>query len=120
MNDTTVPNRSRRQWEAEARVRLSKGESGSVVEADFVTQGLDAQSAKAILDEAVRSARSRAAGLLIGSTAFAGLGLLVTVASYSAATSSSYGGTYWIWYGPIIVGGIAALVALGRLLSVRR
>jgi len=120
MKEANVPNRSRRQWEAEAKVRVSKGESGSVVEADFVKQGLDSQSAKAIVEEALAGARSRATGLLIGSTAFAGLGLVVTVASYSAATSTLYGGTYWIWYGPIVAGGIAALVALGRLLKIRR
>jgi len=120
MDEAAVPTRSKRQWEAAAKVRISKGDSGSVVEADFVKQGLDPQSAKAVLDEAVRNVRSRATRLLIGSTAFAGLGLFVTVASYSAATSSPYGGTYWIWFGPIIAGGIVALVALGRLLSVRR
>ncbi|MGB2997667.1 MAG: hypothetical protein WBC59_03415 [Phycisphaerae bacterium] len=120
MNNTSIPSRSRRQWEAEARIRVTKGESGSSVEADFVKQGLDSQSAKTIADEAVANARSRATRLLIGSTAFAGLGLFVTVASYSAATSNPYGGPYWIWYGPIIAGGIAALVALGRLLNVRR
>lgn len=120
MKDAVVPNRSRRQWEAQARVRVSRGETGSKVEADFVQQGLDSHSAKTILDEAVASARSRATRLLFGSAAFAGLGLIVTIGSYSAATSSHSGGTYWIWYGPIIAGAIAALVALGRLLNIRR
>ena len=120
MDEGVVLNRSKRQWEAAAKTRISKGESGSVIEADFVKQGLDPQYAKAILDEAVRSVRSSATRLLVGSTAFAGLGLFVTVASYSAAASSSYGDTYWIWFGPIIAGGIVALVALGRLLGVRR
>ena len=120
MDENALSGRSKRQWEAEAKVRVSKGESGSDVEADFVKQGLAPQSAKAILDDAVHKVRSRATGLLIGSAAFAGLGLLVTVASYSAATSTPSGGTYWIWYGPIIAGGIAALVAMGRLLNIRR
>jgi len=113
MKDASVPNRSRRQWEAEAKVRVSKGESGSVVESDFVKQGLESQSAKAIVDEAIAGARSRATGLLIGSAAFVGPGLLVTVASYSAATSTPYGGTYWIWYGPIVTGGIGGTCRAG-------
>lgn len=117
MDETAIPSRSKRQWEASAKVRISNGEPGSVVEADFVKQGLDPQFAKEIIDDAVQKVRSRATGLLIGSIAFAGLGLLVTVASYSAA---SYDGTYWIWYGPIIAGCIVALVALSRLLRVRR
>ena len=118
MSEAPVPNRSRRQWEAEAKVRISRGEVGSFVEADFIKQGLDADSARAIVDQVVRNARSRAAGLLIGSTLFAGLGLLVTIASYSAAASS--GGIYWIWYGPVVAGGIAALIALARLAGIRR
>lgn len=120
MDDTIILNRSKRQWEAAAKVRISNGEPGSVVEADFVKQGLDPQFARAIIDDAVQKVRSRATSLLIGSIAFAGLGLFVTLASYSAATSGSLGGTYWIWYGPIIAGGIVALVALSRLLRVRR
>jgi hypothetical protein len=120
MDETTVPNRSRRQWEAAAKVRISKGESGSVVEADFVKQGLDPQSAKAIVDEAVAKVRSRATRLLIGSSAFAGLGLFVTLATYSTATSNPQGGIYIIWWGSIVAGGIGALVAVARLLRVRR
>jgi hypothetical protein len=116
----TVPTPSRRQLEAAARTRVSKGEVGTQVENDFMKQGLEPEIAKAIVDEAVRAARKRAVRLLVGSSAFAGLGLLVTAGSYSAATSSPYGGTYLIWYGPMIAGGIVALVALGRLLSVRR
>lgn len=121
MDEATRPIRSKRQWEALAKLRISKGAPGSDVEADFVKQGLDPQSARAIVDETISSLRSSATGLLIGSAAFAGIGLIVTVASYSAATSRPYGGgTYWIWYGPVIAGGISALVALGRLLSIRR
>ena len=120
MNETAVTTRSKRQWEAAAKVRISKGEPGSIVEADFVKQGLDPQSAKTIIDDAVYNVRSRAIRLMIGSLAFAGLGLFVTVASYSAAMSGSTDGTYWIWYGPVIAGGIVALVALSRLLRVRR
>lgn len=120
MDESTVPTRTRRQWEAATRVRISNGESASVVEADFVKQGLDPQTAKAILDDAVNDLRARAKRLLIGGAAVAGLGVFVTMASYSAATSGSNGGEYWLWYGPMIAGAIVVLVALGRLLSVRR
>ncbi len=120
MSETTAPSRSRRQWEALAKLRISQGEPGSAVEADLVQQGLDAQSAKAILDEAIDSVRSRAKALLIGSLLVAGFGILVTLVSYSAARSSYAGGTYWVWYGPVIAGGILAVVALVRLARTRR
>jgi len=120
MNESEPINRSRRQWEAVARTRVSKGESGRSVEAEFVKQGLDVQSARAIVDEAVRVARSRAVRLLVGSASFAALGLFVTVASYSTATAGPSGGTYLIWYGPMIAGGILSLIALTRLLSIQR
>jgi hypothetical protein len=120
MNEEQKPARSRRQWEAVAKARISKGEPGTAVEADFAREGLDAQTARSLVDQAVSRARSRAAGLLIGSSAFAVLGLVVTIGSYSEAASSPGGGTYWIWYGPVIAGGIAAIIALVRLASIRR
>jgi hypothetical protein len=120
MNETNELTRSRRQWEAVAKLRVFQGESGSAVEADFVRKGLDVQSAKAILDDAVEKVRSRATALLVGSIFVMGLGILVTLVSYSAARSSYSGGTYWIWYGPVIGGGILAVVALRRLLRARR
>jgi len=120
MSEIAPITRSRRQWEAVARKRVSKGELGTSVETEFVKLGLDAQSVKAIVDEAVRSARSRTTGLLVGSASFAALGLFVTIASYSSATSNPGGGTYWIWYGPIVAGGIVSLVALVKLLTIRR
>ena len=110
--------RSRQQWAAEAKSRISRRESGSQVEADFMRRGLDRRTAKAVVNEAVAKLRSRAFGLLIGSGAFAALALFVTLGSYSEA--KAHGGAYWIWYGPVVVGGIAALAALARLLSVRR
>jgi len=116
MNESEPINRSRRQWEAVARTQVSKGESGTSVEAEFVKQGLDVHSARTIVDEAVRVARSRAVRLLVGSASFAALGLFITVASYSTAN----GGTYLIWYGPMIVGGILSLVALIRLMNIQR
>jgi hypothetical protein len=120
MDEQAQPKRSRRQWEAMAKMRISKGESGSDIEKDFVRQGLDPQSSRVIVESAIRNRRSRAIALMIGGSAFAGLGLFVTLASYSAVASSYRGGTYWIWFGPIIAGSIAALVGLRRLLRARR
>ncbi len=111
--------RSRRQWEALAKARLRTGERASRIESEFVNDGLTPQIAREVVEEAIRNARASATALLIGSTSFAGLGLLVTLASYLAATSRPYGGTYLIWFGPVVGGGIAALIALARLMSIR-
>lgn len=119
MNEADTTTRSRRQWVAAAKARVCKGEPGSAVETEFVKQGLDPQTAKLIIEEAIRNARSRATKLLIGSVSLAALGLFVTVVSYLEATTSPYGNTYWIWYGPILVGGIISLVALARLMRIR-
>ncbi len=120
MDVTDITNRSRRQWEALARARLRKGERGTALEAEFTKEGLSPNIAKEIVEKAIQCARARAIKLMIGSASFAALGLFVTVASYTAATSSSSDGTYWIWYGPIVVGGIVSLVALCQLMSIRR
>ena len=112
--------RTRRQWEALAKAQLRKGQPGSHVESEFVKEGLAPQIAKVVVEEAIRSARARATRLLIGSASFAALGLFVTASSYSTATSRPYGGTYLIWFGPVVCGGIAALVALARLMNIRR
>jgi len=120
MSDAGGSTRSRRQWEALAKTRLSKGEWGSAVEADFVRQGLDPLSARLILDEAVAYLRWRATRLLVGSAILAAVGLLVTVVSYCVANSSPSGGTCLIWYGPVISGVIASLIALRRLANIRR
>jgi hypothetical protein len=104
-----------RQWVAEASWRVSKGESGSGIQADFVKQGLEPQSAKTIVDEAIDNALSRATQMLICGGAFAGLGLIVTVVSCSKEPSAPS----FIWYGPIICGGLTAIVGLRRLRNIR-
>lgn len=112
--------RSRRQWEALAKGRLRKGEAGSDIESGFMSEGLAPLIAREVVEEAIRNARASATKLLIGSLLFAALGLFVTLATYSAATSSEEGGTYLIWFGPMVCGGIVALVALARLMKIQR
>ncbi len=120
MDASGTLDRSRRQWEALAKARLRKGEPGSAIESGFIEEGLAPQIAKELVEEAIRNARASAKKLLIGSSLFAALGLFVTVASYSAATSSPSDDIYLIWFGPIVCGGIVALVALARLMNIRR
>jgi hypothetical protein len=103
-----------------AHVRISKGEPGSVVEASFVDEGLDPVSARVLVDAAVDRARSRATTWLLGGLALAGVGVAATAASYSEAAANPDAEAYWIWYGPIITGGVFAIMAIGRLVKIRR
>jgi hypothetical protein len=119
MEEVTILKRSRRQWQAEARLRVAKGEAGSLIGETFVQQGLDPKSAEEIVCGAQAKARSRAIWLLVVCLSLAGLGILVTVASFANAAHLPEGGTYFIWFGPVIAGAAGALVAIGRLDKIR-
>lgn len=109
-----TPTRSPRQWEAQIKSRLGKGEPAETIVADLVASEVSSEEA-ARLVQAAREARSSSAlKLLIGGLGCAFLGLMVTVGTYSSASQS--GGTYFIWYGPMIAGGIAALIAIFRMM----
>jgi hypothetical protein len=49
--------------------------------------------------------------IVIGAVIFV-IGLIITVATYSAASSSSTGGTYFVAYGPMIIGVVAIVRGL--------
>lgn len=119
MNAGETSRRSRRQWEAIVKAHLRKGKRVDVLQDALVSEGLDRESAEEIVDNAVRNARNSALKLLIGGGAFAGLGLMVTVATFLSAALSGDGHTYLIWFGPVLCGGIAALIGFVRLLSIR-
>jgi hypothetical protein len=118
MNARESSQRSRRQWEALAKSRLRRSEAAADVEDALVAEGLGREAAEEVVDSAIRRARASAIRLLIGGVAFAALGLIVTVASFFSAAVNGDGGTYLIWFGPVICGGIAALVGFVRLMSI--
>jgi len=54
--------------------------------------------------------------IAIGAAIFA-VGLVITIVTYASASSSSTGGTYFVAYGPMIVGAITVVrgfIALAR------
>jgi hypothetical protein len=63
------------------------------------SHAVDDTFAQSLVDSERRSKRS--ADLMIGGLLF-GLGLIITVGTYNSASES--GGTYFIAYGPMIVG----------------
>jgi predicted phage tail protein len=46
--------------------------------------------------------------IVIGAVIFV-IGLIITIATYSAASSSTTGGTYFVAYGPMIIGVISMI-----------
>lgn len=112
--------RSPRQWQALARVRVRQGQRGTAIADEFVQQGLDPAVAGNIADDAMRAARSGAVWLLVFGIFFALLGVVVTVVECLQGASRAYGGTYLIWFGPVLFGGIVIAIALRRLSRFRR
>lgn len=115
MDERQVESRSPRQWEAIVKLRIRQGESGTTLLGYLVEKGLPQDQARQIAENAIRSARSGSLILVtIGSVAVL-LGIVVTVASYLVAASSPFGGTYYIWWGPVVCGLVALLVGVVRL-----
>jgi ankyrin repeat protein len=84
---------------------------------------LRAEAAKRAADEkeaqrAVRAAANEKAlaNIGIGALMFI-VGMVVTIGTYSAASSGSGGGTYFLWWGPIIFGAWRILKGLGQLIA---
>jgi ferric-dicitrate binding protein FerR (iron transport regulator) len=107
--------RTARQWRAYAEDCLARGASSDRVAADIAAQGCPWDQAEAAVHEA-RAGRRRSANAVIGCSAAAALvGFLVTVGTFIAATETG-GGTYLIWWGPMLLGVIGIIIGLARKL----
>ncbi len=106
---------SPRQWQARVRDRVRQGQTSDQIVNELVRSGFSPQEAQGIVRQARQSHVSGGLKLLIGGLAFAFLGVVVTVGTYASASSSG-GGEYLIWFGPIIAGGLLALIGLVRML----
>ena len=104
--------RTRLQWEAHAEESLRRGLAPGAVAQGMVAQGLPQAEAWSIVQAAVDK-QTQVANRIVGcSGAMVAAGLLVTVVSYSA--SSSMGGMYLIWWGPVVFGVIGVVIGLCR------
>ena len=101
---------------AKARESRAKGATLGEIETGLINEGLDAEMVKQIMEqvpmeevEPVSESDNRemrhALYWLVG-------GILITVVTYSMASSSGGGGTYLIAWGPMLVGGIRFFKAL--------
>ena len=119
MIDATIRTRSKRQWEAEARARVIKGEPGSGDEADFVKQGLDPESSQDYRGRSRCQCAIRATGLLLGSGA-ARAGFDCDSGIILRSNVRPLRRNLFHLVRSHHCRHITALVALGRLLNVRR
>ena len=69
------------------------------------TQGATAARVTPAASSPGAGARAAAHDMRVGATWFA-IGLIVTLATYAHASSSSSGGHYLVWWGPVIFGAI--------------
>lgn len=98
---------------------MKKGVGRSAVEKALVEKGLTTETARSIVNnlfqmrsEAIRQAAMK--NMAIGA-AICIIGIVVTVGTYSAASSSSSGGSYVIAWGAIIFGAVRFFRGLTQL-----
>ena len=106
--------RSASQWRAHIRQRLRRGARAYQVWEEAVSEGLSAADAQRYIDEERASYRTGAVIALVVGALIALLGLVVTVATLLAAARQP-GGEFFIWFGPVLLGGAVMLVGVFRL-----
>jgi hypothetical protein len=107
--------RSRLQWHAYVRSSLDAGQPVARMLAEMAVSGVGQQDAYALVAEVVGAMRKRALAVIAAGGFAALAGLALTMATMQAAQSSG-GGTYIMWWGPIVFGLVAVLYGV-RLLS---
>ena len=110
--------RSPRQWQAFIRRRIRQYASPHAVWQEAVDQGLPPPDAVHFIDQERRAFRVGAVIMIVVGAVMAILGLAVTVASYTAAAAGPRGGSFLIWWGPILFGAVVVLLGIVRLLRI--
>jgi hypothetical protein len=109
--------RTLRQWQACAEQLLSQGHSRDTALTNILRDGCPPEQAHTILSAAYAAQHARANKVLGCSAAVALAGLMATVIGFAIAADS--GGTFFIWWGAMLVGGIGVLAGLARKLKLR-
>lgn len=104
---------------AKARTACESGASLGEIETGLVNEGVDAELIKEIMLE-IQGATPEGRAALNKRELLHGLywlvgGILLTVITYSAASSSKGGGTYLIAWGPMLFGGLRFIKALANI-----
>lgn len=110
---------SSRQVSALVRKRIAEGEAGTDVVEDLFRDGFTREQAEAIVQDAADTARRGARKMIVTGGLFAAVAFVISIGTYSSATSNPAGGEYLIWWGPIVAGLIAVAVGMTRLSRIR-
>jgi hypothetical protein len=100
-------------------MHIRGGVPGRRVVEELRGHGLDDRVASNLVRDILAAHRQRATVLLVAGCILLALGLVVTLATYSNASSQPGGGIYVVWFGAVIAGFSAAVFALVRLVRLR-
>jgi len=112
VRDGSAPPRTLRQWQAHAEQSLPRGVPWDKLLGEMVATGCPEEQARSVLQTALASQRKAASGLVRWGSIIAAAGVGVSLTTYAFASES--GGTYFLWYGPIILGAILVMIGLTR------
>ena len=116
----TAPARSRRQWQAYLEAQVGQGRPPAELMAELITAGVAPAEAETLLADAIGRRQTRI-GVVLGVSVLLFLcGLVVTFGTLASATSSSVGGTVYIWFGAVLCGLIGIGYGIAQIIKGRR
>jgi hypothetical protein len=116
----TGPARSRRQWQAYVETQIGQGRPPAVLMAELTAAGVAPAEAETLLADAIGKRKTRI-GVILGVSVLLFLcGLAVTFGTLASATSSSVGGTVYIWFGAVLCGLIGIGYGITQIIKSRR
>lgn len=110
---TEVKKRSYRQVEAYIEMNVNKISDSEIIQ-EIMKDGIIESEIKAMIERKRNNIRKINLGLIIGGIAAFLLGILMTISSYEAVSYS--GGTYFVFYGLVIVGFVSVIIGVVRML----
>ena len=89
--------------------------SDEVIRSKLAEQGLSNEAARVVVANLRRAKRKAAQKDMAIGAGFCIVGLMITIATYAAATSSRGGGSYFVAWGAIIFGALQFFRGLARM-----
>ena len=105
------------QWRAHIRKSVRRSRRADEILQEMTAAGWSEDEARQMVRQTASKERWKAVGAMGGCAALGIAATIVTVASYSAASSA--GGEYWIWWGGMVCGVVGFIWGLVRLAKIR-
>ena len=109
-----VKKRSHKQVEAYIEMNVNKISDSEIIQ-EIMKDGIKESEIRAVIERKRNNLRNINLGLILGGIAAFVLGTLLTISTYESV--SYYGGTYYIFYGLMIVGPVSIIIGIVRMLS---